>query len=85
MVVEKNLRVTKNNAFQLSQAIKSCTNNICTGEKVFCRCYTFKGFGQSKKSRVYFGLYEFSSDFQKKDDQMNTVYEKYIYFLLADR
>ena len=33
-----------------------------------------------QKLRVYFGLDELSLDFQRKEDEMNTVYEKEIWF-----
>ena len=56
-----------------------CTNNIQTGEKVFCRCYFSKFVScffadRIKKPVAYFGLYECSAGFQGGKNQINALY-----------
>ena len=43
-----------------------------------CESFLFR---QIKKN---FGLYESSLDFQLREDQVNTVYEKQVYFPILD-
>ena len=77
-------------AFQLSQGIKNIYRSKLYLKhthqtKSFCSCYTFEGLRvvplrtEHKKLRVYLGLYNFSLNFQRREDQINTTHEKFIF------
>ena len=51
-----------------------------TGEDIFRSCFFWKFVScfdsdKVKKLEVYFGLYESSLFLQRRDDQINTIYE----------
>ena len=65
----------------------SCNNNIHIGEKVFCS-YQFwrfvsRFFSDRLRKCSIFGLYDSSLNFQGRQDQMDTVYEKQTCFSLC--
>ena len=77
-------------AFQLSQGIKNIYRSKLYLKhthqtKFFCSCYTFEGLQvvpfrtEHKKLRVYLGLYNSSLNFQRREDQINTTHEKFIF------
>ena len=72
----------KNNVFQLSRGVKtfietSCTDNIHTGEKVFCSCFfwrlvsSFSSEWERVKTFVCITLHVFL----KREGQINIAYE----------
>ena len=44
------------------------------------KSHTKPGFHRVKKLRIYFGLFKFSFDFFRREDQINVVYSKQMYF-----
>ena len=43
---------------------------------ILLKLYELLLFGERKKNRVYFGLYKFSLDFQRREDQINFVHAR---------
>ena len=97
MTIEKNLRVAINfyknlylpvvrrNKKHLSKQILPISTTL---QKIFlqllllefCESFLLK---QSKKVVVYPGKCKFSLDFQRREDQIATIYEKQIYFSIC--
>ena len=77
--VKDNLSVITRNKYHLSKQVmpmKYALEKRFFAAAILLKLCELLLFGERKKNRVYLGLYKFSLDFQRREDQINFVHER---------
>ena len=77
--VKDNLSVFTRNKYHLSKQVmpmKYALEKRFFAAAILLKLCELLLFGERKKNRVYFGLYKFSLDFQRREDQINFVHAR---------